>query len=174
MIYVSSSLSFSLSGINKYTIDNQTKLSKTLFGKNNTNSWINGQGCVYVLFDTALNEYIYVGESTRPSSPLSTILSGLNRIYHYGFAGTVHSVYAYFFTFGPIANFPILSSITPSKQRKYLMETIEAEVTLRIRTSKKNNFKWPRYQHEIHFHSDLSNDPDIQNEVNQVANTLGL
>lgn len=178
MIHVQSTLQFKTyqtsKGNIRVSIHDKLSLEATLFGPNNNYNWVTGQGAVYVLHDPLSNKYIYVGESTSNKSPLTTISRGLNRSYSYGFKGVIHSVTAHFFTFGPTGSFGILNNFPQNKRIKYLIETIEAELAFLIRISPNGNGNWPLFQNEIHFRSDINQDPDIQNEINQVKNKLGL
>ncbi|TKJ92948.1 hypothetical protein PaeCFBP13512_06265 [Paenibacillus sp. CFBP13512] len=171
MKHLQKTLEFQLQENDRYAIKNQGILSKELFGKRNKNSWVQGEGVVYVLLDSDTKEYIYVGECSSNRSPLATINSGLNRLYSYGFKGKTHSVDAHFFTFGPMTNYKILEDQPKDKQIKYLTETIEAEIVYHIREKTGN---WPKFQNEIHFRNDLKNDMKIQQQIGDVIKELDL
>lgn len=145
----------------------------------NNQSWVLGEGAIYVLVDQIHNpgEFVYVGSSTRDKHyPLVTIQSGMNRKYNYKWVASSYTeLEAHFFTYGNITNYPIVQSYMAGKSKEEqimaFIEAIEAEIVYAIRSK---TGRWPRYQNEIHFHYPLSQDPKIIAEINQTKQLLGL
>jgi hypothetical protein len=155
--------------------------SKEIVSQFQNNSWIKGEGAIYVLLDQVQNpgEFIYVGSSTRVKDyPHVTIKGGMNRKYSYKW---IHHlpIYAHleahFITFGYVLDFPSVKSYLPKatlkEQVMTFIETIEAEIVYAIR---EKTGKWPKYQNEIHFHTQLAQDESIKKEINQTRKILGL
>jgi hypothetical protein len=177
MIHISTTLDLDLVNNPRKSIIN----SKEIVSQFQNNSWLKGEGAIYVLVDQVQNpgEFIYVGSSTRVKDyPHVTIKGGMNRKYSYKW---IHhqpiyfQLEAQFFTFGNVLDFPAVQSYLPNaslnEQIMTFIETIEAEIVYAIR---EKTGKWPKYQNEIHFHTQLAQDESIKNEINQTRKILGL
>jgi hypothetical protein len=177
MIHISTTLDLDLVNNPRKSIKN----SKEIVSQFQNNSWLKGEGAIYVLVDQVQNpgEFIYVGSSTRVKDyPHVTIKGGMNRKYSYKWIHhqPIYSqLEAHFITFGNVLDFPAVQSYLPNatlkEQIMTFIETIEAEIVYEIR---EKTGKWPKYQNEIHFHTQLAQDELIKKEINQTMKILGL
>jgi hypothetical protein len=177
MIHISTTLDLDLVNNPSKSIIN----SKELVSEFQKISWLKGEGAIYVLVDQVQNpgEIIYVGSSTRVKDyPHVTIKGGMNRKYSYKWINHLpiyHQLEAHFFTYGNVQDYPAVHSYLPDaslkKQVMTFIETIEAEIVYAIR---EKTGKWPKYQNEIHFHTQLAQDELIKKEIYQTRKILGL